>query len=248
MEDSHVKYKETLDRFHEVVEAYAGDGNLGYNTDEEVNNQKGDFSKIRELKKKHFEKTILAIVIAATLSSSVGMYAGSVSGKKVGYDEGYKDALQSTTFEENDINYTIDNAPDIVILKYLDYAVEVDPNLYDDYREINGLFEAYKDEVEKELKNKQNSSSYAKFREKSKNISSDISFEKFKYSIALDQEGNVIKDNTSNYYIDNENCEVYFPAYEKIDSNDLKDGEFIKDGKLYVKLDNEASLYNKKSK
>ena len=249
MKKSYVDLRKALKRFHEVVEAYTGDGNLGYNSNDEVTNQKGDFSKIRQLKKKSFENTVLAIVISTALGAGAGIYAGVNSGYKRGYNDGYEsgaiDESQVSNLKEEDKNYTIDTAPDIVILKYLDYAVDVNPDITSDYNETNEYYEAYKKQVVEELKNKENSDNYIKFREGSKNIAKTISFDRFEYSIAFDEEGNMIKDNTSSYYIDNENCSVYIPTYKKVDSNDLNDGEFIKDGILYVDIDNPSSLYYK---
>ena len=241
MKKSYVDLKKTLERFHEKVEAYTGDGNLGYNSNDGGNNN-GGFSKVGNFKKKNFNNVILAITITSMLG---GGFIGEKYGFRKGYESGAIEESQVSDLDKENIVYTIDNAPDIVILKYLEYAVDVNPNLKGESDKIHGYYEEYKKQVTEELKNKENSQAYKDFREKSKNLSSTISFDKFRYAYAFDEEGNMINDNKSSLYIDNENCRVYMPTFEKVDSNDLNNGEFIKNGVLYVDINNPSSLYYK---
>ena len=225
---------EYLKRNHERVDIISGKDNLDEITYEVVN----------KLKKRKFNNKLLKgiiITVALTATLSAGVYVGS----RVGYNKGYEAASEVSDLSKDNNTYDINTAPDIVVLKYLDYAVGKDSSVKELYEDALRNYSTYESQTQTMIIKKENSEFYLKFRKEAKDISNIVPFGPFKYSIALDMDGKYIQDNTANIIIDNQNTLVYMPTNTKVDSNNLPEGSFVKNGILYVPYNDTVSIYNK---
>lgn len=228
-----INIKEELKKNHERVDIISGKDNLDEITYEVVGN----------LKQKKFNNKVVGFIIAAALIGTVSY--GAYTGYKGGYNQGYEAASNVSDLNQNNETYTIDTAPDIVVLKYLNYAYQKDSTIKILYEEANLNYSKFESESNERIIKKEDSNYYTIFRKNAKKISEIVPFGSFKYSLAKDENGEIIEDNTSSILIDNANCEVYMPLKEKIDTNNLPNDSFIKDGVLYVNYDNKSSVYRK---
>lgn len=199
---------------------------------------------VPKLKQKKFKPKMLKAALA-TLALA-GVTSGSyIAGHNIGENEGMKTESVVSDLDEDNINYTMESAPDIVIIKYLNYATNKDNLVKPDCEEALRSYSNFESDSQTRPLKKEESQDYKNFRNTAQRVSQKVPFGPFKYSIAVDENGKKIVDNTSNILVDNQNCLVFMPTKEKVDTNNLPEGSFVDGDTLYVPFMDESSIYNK---
>ena len=201
-------------------------------------------NKIRNFKKKNF-KTIALTTTVVTAMSVLSFASGFCTGEAKGYKDGKTQTTTQETSYSDEKNYTVETAPDIVVLKYLEYVKENNPEYSDKCNQIHGFYDSYVEDMNNYLIKKENDSHYNEFRKGYMDVVHDIDFGVFYYSIAIDKNGNIIEDNTKDISIDNEEAKVYLPIKGMINTEDIKDDSFIQDGTLYESYKSNSNSYHK---
>lgn len=236
-------YKDEL-ALKEIIDAYTKDDpfpQVEYTSAEEN-------IKIRKIKNKKFLNTLLSVTTVAamsTLSFVSGFFTGEAKGYKDVKTETSSDEMSFSTLDSDNKNYTEETAPDVVVLKYLEYVKETNPEYSDKCNQVHNLYYSYVDDMNNSIIKKENDSHYNDFRIGFMDVVHDIDFGVFGYSIAIDKNGNVIEDNTKDISIDNEEATVYLPIKGMINTEDIKDDSFIQDGVLYMSYKNNSNSYHR---
>lgn len=230
-----IDVNEELRKNHERVDIISGNDNL-----EEIT-----YDDVRNLKPKKFNSKVLkGIIISSALVLTAG--ASAYVGNKIDFNKGKETTNVVSNLDEEDVVYNIDTAPDIVVIKYLNYVIGKNDTLKPDCEEALDLYSSFESDTQSRPTSKEDNENYKKFRNKAKIISGREPFGEFRYSIAVDENDNIIKDNKQPILIDNQNCMVYMPAKESIDTNNLPEGSFVQGDTLYIPYNNESSIYKSK--